>query len=91
MNAHDLHKQQEGNQEPIMVDRDILLSLRKTEVFVRKWPSPGVRNEYFKLMVPEIPVILCPACNHFFHEEDFEMASIQKRRCPVCRASSESL
>ena len=36
-------------------------------------------------MVPEIPIVLCTNCNHFFHEEDFEFASLQKKECPFCK------
>jgi hypothetical protein len=81
--------EQEGKQEPLRVDRDVLLSLKKTEVFMRQWDSTAIRTQYFKLMVPSIAVVMCTSCNHFFHEDDYEIASIQKRRCPVCRYSSD--
>ncbi|PRP80717.1 hypothetical protein PROFUN_11590 [Planoprotostelium fungivorum] len=81
--------EQEGVTEPVFVSRDVLVMMRRTEVFVKRWNSVGVRNQYYKLMVPEVPVILCPSCYHFFHEEDYEVASMQKHRCPVCRVSSD--
>eukprot|EP01116_Phalansterium_solitarium_P016577 TRINITY_DN3872_c0_g3_i3.p1 TRINITY_DN3872_c0_g3~~TRINITY_DN3872_c0_g3_i3.p1 ORF type:complete len:1186 (+),score=383.77 TRINITY_DN3872_c0_g3_i3:201-3758(+) len=81
--------EQEQRQEPLKVNREILLSLKKTEVFIKRWPSPSLKTQYYRSMVPQIPVILCPSCNHFFHEEDYEIASIQKKRCPVCRCPSE--
>ncbi len=81
--------QQEGRQGVLKVNRDVLLGLKKTEVFIRKWVSPSTPTQYYRLMVPEIPVVLCSSCNHFFHEDDYEIASIQKRRCPLCRVSSD--
>jgi len=81
--------EREGRQDDLKVGKDILISLKKTEVYVKRWPSPGLRNQYFKLLMPEIPVILCTSCNHFFHEEDFEIASITKSQCPICRCSIE--
>ena len=83
--------EQEARQGVLKVNREVLLSLKKTEVFARNWESPSVKTQYFKLMVPEIPVVLCPSCGHFFHEDDYEIASIQKRRCPLCRYSSENI
>jgi hypothetical protein len=45
----------------------------------------GMRPRRFKSVVPEIPIVLCTNCNHFFHEEDFEFASLQKKECPFCK------
>jgi intraflagellar transport protein 122 len=69
----------------------VLVSLKKTDVYVKRWPTPGIRNQYYKLLMPEIPVILCTSCNHFFHEEDYEIASIAKNRCPICRAGTDKV
>ena len=37
-------------------------------------------------MLPDVPLVLCHGCNHFFHEEDWELALMQKNECPFCRA-----
>ena len=34
--------------------------------------------------------MLCKRCNHFFHEEDWEFAVMQKGACPFCAAHVES-
>ena len=70
----------------LRADRNMLRQLSKDEVFIYRWPSPGLRNQYFRLMLPDVPVILCASCNHLFHEEDFEFAVLQKLCCPFCRA-----
>ena len=38
------------------------------------------------LPLPQVPVVLCHSCNHFFHEEDWDMAVMQKGCCPFCKA-----
>jgi intraflagellar transport protein 122 len=70
----------------LRADRSMLRQLNKDEVFIYRWPSPGLRNQYFRLMLPDVPVILCESCNHLFHEEDFEFAVLQNLSCPFCRA-----
>eukprot|EP00727_Mastigamoeba_balamuthi_P011662 m51a1_g7118 putative intraflagellar transport protein 122 homolog isoform x2 (1281) ;mRNA; r:111972-117314 len=80
--------EQGGLTAPLRVGISVLESLRKTDVFVMRWPSPHVRTQYFKSVVSETPIVLCPACNHFFHEEDYELAVIQKNCCPFCRSTS---
>ena len=37
-------------------------------------------------MLPDVPLVLCHGCNHFFHEEDWDMAVMQKGCCPFCKA-----
>ena len=38
-------------------------------------------------MLPDVPLVLCHGCNHFFHEEDWELALMQKNECPFCRTA----
>eukprot|EP01135_Chromosphaera_perkinsii_P010267 Nk52_evm9s2085 gene=Nk52_evmTU9s2085 len=71
---------------PIVADEEVLLSLDKTQVFVKKWPAP-LNSQYFKLMTPDTPVTLCGSCNRLFLSEDFEFAVLQYKACPFCRKS----
>lgn len=75
----------------IRVDTKTLSSLRKSEVFVVSWPTPGMRMQFFRNMIPDIAISLCPTCNHFFHEEDFEFSVLQKGHCPFCRSANTGL
>jgi len=72
---------------PVKIDRRVLASLEPREVFTLHWNKGkmGMRPRRFKSVVPEIPIVLCTNCNHFFHEEDFEFASLQKKECPFCK------
>ena len=50
----------------------------KNDVFVLRGPSQSVPTEYYRNMMPDVPIVLCTECNHFFHEEDWEFAVMQK-------------
>jgi len=40
--------------------------------------------------MPDVPVVMCNSCNHFFHEEDWEFAVMQKKACPYCGSPIDS-
>jgi hypothetical protein len=42
-------------------------------------------DRYFRVMMPDTPVIVCRACGRMFTEEDFEMEYLKKPECPFCR------
>lgn len=87
------------NYSPLAVNREILESLKPSEVFIIKWNTPGVKNQYFKNMIPDVPIVLCQKCNHFFHEESYEFEYIyiynffrylQEGCCPFCRSKEDT-
>ena len=55
------------------------------QVFVRTFPCAALPCQYFRNVIPEVPVVMCHACCRFFHEADFEFAVLQKKACPFCR------
>lgn len=69
---------------PVKLNRQTLTQLKPEETFIQKWPIPGLRHRYYRNMIPEVPVVMCYSCNHFFHMEDFEFAVLQKGKCPFC-------
>jgi len=74
---------------PTVADRSMLLSMDKSDVFLVQWPSPALPCEFYRNMLPDVPVVLCHECNHFFHEEDWELAVMQKKQCPFCQAHTD--
>ena len=50
---------------------------------------PPQAPEYYRNMMPDVPIVLSHACNHFFHEEDWEFAAMSKGECPFSRASTQ--
>ena len=63
--------------------------MRRADVFVRSYPCAALAPRFFRNVIPEVPIAMCGACGHFFHEEDFEFAVLQKRACPFCRTAVE--
>lgn len=86
------HRSAAAQYRVLQVDERVLLSLNPSDVFIVKYPSPLVRNKYFKNMIPEIKIHFSPHCRRFFHEEDFEFEYLKAGHCPCCRvAEMESL
>ena len=80
-----------GEFHPIRVGVKGLVAMRREEVFVRRWTqSKAMRFQYFRSVIPDLPITLCGACNHFFHEEDYEFHILQKKSCPFCRVAVTS-
>eukprot|EP00965_Chrysotila_dentata_P194760 6176569-Pleurochrysis_carterae.AAC.1 len=69
---------------PTVADAEMLNEMERSEVYVLSWPQRSVPKEFYRNMIPDVPVVLCHSCNHFFHEEDWEFAVMQKGACPFC-------
>eukprot|EP00760_Papus_ankaliazontas_P010181 PhM_4_TR1421/c0_g1_i1/m.66679/K19656/IFT122; intraflagellar transport protein 122 len=79
--------------QPVYVDSDNLKQFKRDEIFVQRWPGSEtgiVRPRYYRNMVPEVSIVQCASCNHFFHEEDFEFECLKSNGCPYCRAPRET-
>eukprot|EP01064_Diplonema_japonicum_P000248 TRINITY_DN10184_c2_g1_i1.p1 TRINITY_DN10184_c2_g1~~TRINITY_DN10184_c2_g1_i1.p1 ORF type:complete len:1221 (+),score=188.38 TRINITY_DN10184_c2_g1_i1:64-3726(+) len=48
--------------------------------------SQDLRVTYFRNVIPDLPVVLCASCNHFFHEDDYEYEYLKAGGCPFCGA-----
>lgn len=59
------------------------------QIYVMPSNSPFSPTKYYRNMAPSIPIVHCTVCFHFFLEDDFEIAAIQRSVCPVCRASAK--
>ena len=77
-----------GSYAPVQADAPMLLALRKEDVFACRWPGQAPTT-WWRNMVPEIPIAQCGACNHFFHQEEWEFAVLAKGACPFCRAPQQ--
>lgn len=47
---------------PVVCGRRVLESLHRLEVIVKKW-GPPIGNQYFKSIMPDVNVTVCPSCN----------------------------
>eukprot|EP00754_Rhynchopus_humris_P012587 Rhum_TRINITY_DN14297_c3_g2::Rhum_TRINITY_DN14297_c3_g2_i1::g.78668::m.78668/K19656/IFT122; intraflagellar transport protein 122 len=45
-----------------------------------------LRVRYYRNVVPDLPISLCPSCAHFFNDEDFEFEVLKTGGCPFCRS-----
>ncbi|XP_046555893.1 intraflagellar transport protein 122 homolog [Haliotis rubra] len=73
---------------PVVVNKSILQSMTRSEVYVLKWPKP-LRYQFFRSLLPDVTITLCPSCNRLFHTDDFEQQYLQKGFCPFCRTQLE--
>lgn len=80
----------DGSHPPIRVDRKTLMLMKKEEVFIRKFPNAALPIKYFRSVIPDLPIVMCHHCLHFFHQEDFEFHVLQKKTCPFCRSNVET-
>ena len=74
---------------PILLNREVLRSLSTSEVFIKQWPLP-LRFQYFKTLMPDLPISSCPSCYQLFHADDYELSILQRGCCPFCRSQVES-
>ena len=75
---------------PPVADSQMLLAMDKADVFAVTWPVAGMPAELYRNMMPDVPIVLCTACNHFFLEDDWELAVVQKKACPFCKVTVNS-
>ena len=78
-----------GRFAPTVATREMLIQMEASEVFVVQWGTSARPTEYYRNMLPDVPIVLCHSCNHFFHEEDWEFSVMSKGVCPFCRAKSD--
>ncbi|XP_041348420.1 intraflagellar transport protein 122 homolog [Gigantopelta aegis] len=74
--------------KPVVVNKAILKSMTRSEVYVLKWPKP-LRYQFYRSLLPDITITLCPSCNKLFHTDDFEQKYLQNGYCPFCKVKME--
>lgn len=79
-----------GDLLPLTLNRESLRAIDPRNVILMKWPAPS-GTKYFRNLLPELQITVCPNCIQAFHTEDFEIQVLQKGHCPFCRTSGENL
>jgi len=74
--------------KPIEVDRETLKAMNKHDVFLKKWNKKCIPIKFYKSVLNEISITVCPLCNHFFESTEYEFSLLQKQACPFCRNKS---
>ncbi|NXV77562.1 IF122 protein, partial [Atlantisia rogersi] len=69
---------------PVVVSRAVLQSMSRRDVLIKRWPKP-LRWQYYRSLLPDASVTMCPSCFQMFHTEDYELLVLQHNCCPFCR------
>uniref|UniRef100_A0A8C3LX83 Intraflagellar transport protein 122 homolog n=1 Tax=Chrysolophus pictus TaxID=9089 RepID=A0A8C3LX83_CHRPC len=77
---------QQGSSEfvPVVVNRAVLQSMSRRDVLIKRWPKP-LRWQYYRSLLPDASITMCPSCFQMFHTEDYELLVLQHNCCPFCR------
>ncbi|KND02004.1 uncharacterized protein SPPG_02510 [Spizellomyces punctatus DAOM BR117] len=71
---------------PVKVGRKALMTMERHAVFIRRWGKKCLRPEYYRMMLTDVPVVLCKTCQHFFLEDEWVYQILSKGCCSFCRA-----
>ncbi|XP_015496273.1 intraflagellar transport protein 122 homolog isoform X2 [Parus major] len=76
----------EGGSEfvPVVVSRAVLRSMSRRDVLIKRWARP-LRWQYYRSLLPDASITMCPSCFQMFHTEDYELLILQHNCCPFCR------
>uniref|UniRef100_A0A674NEH9 Intraflagellar transport protein 122 homolog n=1 Tax=Takifugu rubripes TaxID=31033 RepID=A0A674NEH9_TAKRU len=69
---------------PVKVSRSVLRLMSRRDVLIKRWPVP-LQWEYFRSLMPNMSITMCPTCFKMFHSEDYELLVLQHNCCPYCR------
>ncbi|XP_075289324.1 intraflagellar transport protein 122 homolog isoform X3 [Opisthocomus hoazin] len=69
---------------PVIVNRAVLQSMSRRDVLIKRWPKP-LRWQYYRSLLPDASITMCPSCFQMFHTEDYELLVLQHSCCPFCR------
>ncbi|NXJ07321.1 IF122 protein, partial [Odontophorus gujanensis] len=69
---------------PVIVNRAVLQSMSRRDVLIKRWPRP-LRWQYYRSLLPDASITMCPSCFQMFHTEDYELLILQHNCCPFCR------
>uniref|UniRef100_A0A7N6FL80 Intraflagellar transport protein 122 homolog n=1 Tax=Anabas testudineus TaxID=64144 RepID=A0A7N6FL80_ANATE len=73
-----------SNFVPVKVSHSVLRSMSRRDVLIKRWPRP-LKWEYFRSLLPDVSITMCPTCFKMFHSEDYELLVLQHNCCPYCR------
>ncbi|XP_072569249.1 intraflagellar transport protein 122 homolog [Paramormyrops kingsleyae] len=69
---------------PVVVNRAVLRSMSRRDVLIKRWPRP-LSWQYYRSLLPDVSITMCPSCFQMFHSEDYELLVLQHNCCPYCR------
>ncbi|NXD37907.1 IF122 protein, partial [Copsychus sechellarum] len=69
---------------PVVLSRAALRAMSRRDVLVKRWPRP-LRWQFYRSLLPDASITMCPSCFQMFHTEDYELLILQHNCCPFCR------
>ncbi|XP_029457277.1 intraflagellar transport protein 122 homolog isoform X3 [Rhinatrema bivittatum] len=69
---------------PVLVSRTVLRSMSRRDVLIKRWAKP-LKWQYYRSLLPDVSITMCPSCFQMFHTEDYELLILQHNCCPYCR------
>uniref|UniRef100_A0A8C3QNU4 Intraflagellar transport protein 122 homolog n=1 Tax=Cyanoderma ruficeps TaxID=181631 RepID=A0A8C3QNU4_9PASS len=72
---------------PVVVSRAVLRAMSRRDVLIKRWPRP-LRWQFYRSLLPDASITMCPSCFQMFHTEDYELLILQHNCCPFCRRVS---
>uniref|UniRef100_A0A8C3QPV9 Intraflagellar transport protein 122 homolog n=1 Tax=Cyanoderma ruficeps TaxID=181631 RepID=A0A8C3QPV9_9PASS len=69
---------------PVVVSRAVLRAMSRRDVLIKRWPRP-LRWQFYRSLLPDASITMCPSCFQMFHTEDYELLILQHNCCPFCR------
>ncbi|XP_062855232.1 intraflagellar transport protein 122 homolog isoform X3 [Trichomycterus rosablanca] len=69
---------------PVIVSHAVLSSMSRRDVLIKRWPKP-LRWQYYRSLLPDVSITMCPSCFQMFQSEDYELLVLQHNCCPYCR------
>ena len=72
--------------QPVVLDEICLGAIPPEEVFIFDMSSvcPSLPKKFYRLMMPELDVVMCKACGHFFIQDEYDLIFLQIEACPFC-------
>ncbi|RNF17244.1 intraflagellar transport 122-like protein [Trypanosoma conorhini] len=73
--------------QPFVANAEMLRRMRRDEVFIVKagFGTLPMQNKYYRVMNRSVGIVLCPGCQHFFTEDEYEYECMKGSGCPLCR------
>lgn len=78
-----LLRNSDGKYRPVVANKEVLMSFNSLDVFAVQNVVNGTYR-YYKNMIRDVGIAICPSCQHFFQERDFEYYYLKASGCPIC-------
>ena len=90
-NPLELGQQRASKPGPIVATKAMLSNLQASQLLVQTCPAQYERPRYFYAVDPTLAVTQCSSCNHFFEQEEMDLAMLEFGYCPFCGVPPSSL